>query len=329
MSQFVASFAAPSTSGPLLCIGELPAASRALLDNAFELVSPAQLKDAPALHGAIRGIVTRSIYPVPHALIDTLPALQIISICGVGYDGVDLEHAAGRGIVVTNTPEVLNAAVAELAVGLLLSALRRLPQADRFTRAGQWAQQPFPLGTSLAGKRVGIVGLGRIGREIVRCLQPFGVTCEYHGPRNYRNAMRYHASPVELAAATDILIVCCPGNASTRHLIDARVLDALGPQGTLVNVARGSVVDEAALVDALRSGRLGAAALDVYAAEPLDPTSALTEFDNVILTPHIASATQETRLRMAELTRDNLRSFFASGRALTPVMSTSGIASTT
>jgi lactate dehydrogenase-like 2-hydroxyacid dehydrogenase len=305
--------------GPVLCIGEFPEASRALLQAAFELVTPAQLDATPALRDDVRAIVTRSVYAVPRALLETLPALRIVAFRGVGYDGIDQHDAAARGLVVTHTPDVLNAAVAELALGLTLCALRRLPQADRFVREGRWTAGMFALATSLAGKRAGIVGHGRIGREIVRRLQAFDVNCAYHGPRDQRNGLPYFANVVELAADSDVLIVCCPGNTATRHMIGKAVLDALGPQGTLVNVARGSVVDETALVAALRDARLGAAALDVYATEPLDTASPLLSFDNVVLTPHIASATHETRLKMAELTRDNVLRFFSAGHALTPV----------
>jgi lactate dehydrogenase-like 2-hydroxyacid dehydrogenase len=307
------------THGPVLCIGEFPATSQALLEAAFELVTPAQLDATPALRHEVQAIVTRSLYTIPATLLDTLPALRIVAFCGVGYDGIDLQDAAGRGLVVTHTPDVLNAAVAELALGLTLCALRNLTQADRFVREGRWTERMFPLATSLAGKRVGIVGHGRIGREIVRRLQAFDVSCAYHGPRDQRNGLPYFANLVELAAESDVLIVCCPGNAATRHMIGAAVLDALGPEGTLVNVARGSVVDQSALVAALRDARLGAAALDVYATEPLEAASPLLAFDNVVLTPHIASATHETRLKMAELTRDNVLRFFSTGLALTPV----------
>ncbi|HEY1611586.1 MAG TPA: 2-hydroxyacid dehydrogenase [Paraburkholderia sp.] len=308
-----------SSTGPVLCIGDFPAAPYALLADTFELVSRADLGANPALAARVRAIVLRSAFVVPTALLDMLPALEIVAFCGVGYDGIDLANATARGIVVTNTPGVLDAAVAELTIGLVLSALRRLPQADRFTRDGRWRDGAFPLATSLAGKRAGIVGLGRIGHAIVRRLVPFEVECAYQGPRDQHNAIRYYADVVELARDVDLLIVCCPANAQTKHLIDARVLDALGPHGTLVNVARGSVVDEAALVAALRDGRIGAAALDVYANEPLDAASPLVGFDNVVLTPHIASATHETRMRMIELTRDNLQCLFSTGRAITPV----------
>jgi len=305
--------------GPVLYLGDFPAAPQALFADAFKLITPADLDASPSLREQVRAIVLRSAFKVPAALLDSLPALEIVAFCGVGYDGIDLADAAARGLVVTNTPEVLNAAVAELAIGLTLCALRRLPQADRFTRAGRWQDGMFPLATSLAGKRAGIVGLGRIGREIARRLAAFDVTCAYHGPRDQHNELRYFADVVELARDSDLLVLCCPGNAQTHHLIDARVLDALGPRGTLVNVARGSVVDQAALVDALRDGRIGAAALDVYTHEPLERDSPLFAFDNVVLTPHIASATHETRMRMAELTRDNVLRHFSTGHAITPV----------
>jgi lactate dehydrogenase-like 2-hydroxyacid dehydrogenase len=255
---------------------------------------------------------------VPADLVARLPALEIIATNGVGYDLIPLALAQERGIVVTNTPDVLNAAVAELCVGTLLALLRHLPQADRFVRAGRWASAQFPLGVSLAGKHVGIVGMGRIGKEIARRLDTFGVTLAYHGRADQGLAWRYEADLVTLARDVDILIVMAPGGAATRHLIDAPVLAALGPQGYLVNVARGSLVDEAALIAALDAGGIAGAALDVFDNEPAIDAR-LFAFDNVLLTPHLGSATRETRAAMAQLMLDNLRSWFRSGRAVTAV----------
>jgi lactate dehydrogenase-like 2-hydroxyacid dehydrogenase len=302
----------------LLQIGAFAPCVQAELDRDFRCHSLADLEREPALAGAIRGIVTRSNQLVPAGVVERLPELSIIATCGVGYDLIPLELAARRGIVVTNTPDVLNAAVAELCIGTLLALLRRLPQADRFVRAGAWAKGAFPLAVSLAGKRVGIVGLGRIGKDIARRLEPFGVTIAYHGRTDQRLAWRHEPSLAALAAGSDILIVVAPGGAATERMIDAGVLEALGPQGYLVNVARGSLVDQPALIDALRRGAIAGAALDVFDDEP-DIDARLFELDNVLLTPHIGSATNETRQAMAQLTLDNLRAFFRDRTVLTPV----------
>lgn len=306
----------------LLQIGSFPPDVQARLDAEFTCLQVEDLERELARDAAcaarLRGIVTRSNQHVPAELVERLPNLEIIATNGVGYDLIPLALAARRGIVVANTPDVLNAAVAELCVGSLLGLLRRLPQADRFVREGRWREAQFPLSTSLAGKRVGIVGLGRIGKEIARRLEPFGVRLAYHGRSDQKLDWRYEPQLVALAQDADVLVVVAPGGSATARLIDARVLDALGPQGILVNVARGSLVDQAALIEALQDGRLGGAALDVFDEEPhVDPR--LFELDNVLLTPHIGSATVETRAAMAQLMLDNLRSWFGSGRALTPV----------
>jgi len=303
----------------LLQIGAFPAEVQAQIDAEFRCVSVADLEREPALAAGIRGVVTRSNLEVPAALVERLPGLEIIATNGVGYDLIPLGLAARRGIVVTNTPDVLNAAVAELCVGTLLSLLRRLPQADRFVREGRWAGAAFPLSTSLAGKHVGIVGLGRIGKDIARRLEPFGVALAYHGRSDQNLAWRYEPDLAALARDVDILIVVAPGGPETAHLVDARVLAALGPNGFLVNVARGSVVDQFALLEALEQGAIAGAALDVFDGEPdIDPR--FFTLDNVMLTPHLGSATRETRAAMAQLMLDNLRAWFRSGRALTPVV---------
>jgi len=303
----------------LLQIGAFPPEVQAQIDAEFRCVSVADLEQDPALAREVRGIVTRSNQDVPAALVERLPGLEIIATNGVGYDLIPLGLAAQRNIVVTNTPDVLNAAVAELCVGTLLALLRRLPQADRFVREGRWANAAFPLSTSLASKHVGIVGLGRIGKDIARRLEPFGVVLAYHGRSDQHLAWRYEPDLATLARDVDVLIVVAPGGAETAHLIDAHVLAALGPDGYLVNVARGSLVDQAALLAALEQGTIAGAALDVFDQEPdIDPR--FFTLDNVMLTPHLGSATRETRAAMAQLMLDNLRSWFRSGRALTPVV---------
>jgi lactate dehydrogenase-like 2-hydroxyacid dehydrogenase len=302
----------------VLRIGDFPPEVQARLDAEFDCVSIDDLERDATLADGIRAIVTRSNLVVPEDVVARLPALGIIATCGVGYDLIPRALAARRGIVVANTPDVLNAAVAELCIGALLALLRRLPQADRHVRAGEWKSANFPLATSLAGKHVGIVGMGRIGKEIARRLETFGVALAYHGRTDQKLAWRYEANLAALARDADILVVVAPGGAATKHLVDARVLEALGPGGYLVNVARGSLVDEEALLAALEQGAIAGAALDVFDNEPdIDPR--FFALDNVLLTPHLGSATHETRAAMAQLMLDNVRAYFRSGRALTPV----------
>lgn len=302
----------------LLQIGSFPAEVQSQIDAEFDRIGVEELERDPARAGDIRAIVTRSNLEVPASLVERLPKLEIIATNGVGYDLIPLELAARRGIVVSNTPDVLNAAVAELCIGALLSLLRKLPQADRYVREGRWLDANFPLSTSLAGKHVGIVGLGRIGKDIAHRLELFGVALAYHGRTDQRLAWRFEADLAALARDVDILIVAAPGGRETARMIDARVLDALGPRGWLVNVARGSVVDEEALLAALGEKRIAGAALDVFDGEP-DIDKRFFGLENVLLMPHIGSATHETRAAMAQLMLDNLRSYFRSGRVLTPV----------
>jgi len=302
----------------LLQIGSFPPEVQSQIDAGFSRIDLADFERDPSRAGAIRAIVTRSNLEVPASLVERLPNLEIIATNGVGYDLIPLALAASRGIVVTNTPDVLNAAVAELCIGSLLSLLRQLPQADRYVREGRWPGANFPLTASLAGKQVGIVGLGRIGKDIARRLEPFGVTLAYHGRSDQQLAWRFEPELVALARDADILVVAAPGGRETAHMISAPVLDALGPQGYLVNVARGSLVDEAALLAALQEKRIAGAALDVFDNEP-DIDKRFFGLENVLLTPHIASATRETRAAMAQLMLDNLQGWFGRGRVLTPV----------
>jgi hydroxypyruvate reductase len=267
----------------------------------------------------LRAIAGSGESKVPAELIARLPALEIISIMGVGYDGVDVAAAKARGVVVTHTPDVLNDEVADTTLGLMLSAARQLPEADRFVRRGDWLKGTMPLARRMSGARLGLVGMGRIGKAIARRAQAFGMRIAYHA-RSAKPELPYAyvADLVALAAASDFLVVITPGGAGTRHLINARVIDALGPKGILVNVARGSVVDQAALVDALVSGRLGGAALDVFEDEPQVP-KALIDLPHVVLAPHIGSATHETRQAMADLALANLAAHFAGQPLPTPV----------
>jgi lactate dehydrogenase-like 2-hydroxyacid dehydrogenase len=271
----------------------------------------------------IRGVATSTLYGRLEAtLLDRLPNAEIVSSFGVGYDNVDAVEAAKRGIVVTNTPGVLDDEVADLTIGLLLATLRKIPQADRYLREGRWPQAPFPLSPTLRERKVGIVGLGRIGKAIARRLQGFGVSIAYHGRTQQDDvAFTYHPSLVGLAEASDVLIVITPGGASTRHLINAEVLKALGPNGVLINVARGSVVDEQALIEALQQGTILSAGLDVYEDEPRVP-QALIDLEHVVLLPHIASGSIHTRNAMGKLVADNLISWFDGRGPLTPVPET-------
>ncbi len=302
----------------ILQVAEFPALMQALIDERYDCWREPDLEREPDRAAQVRGILTRGNYAVPTALIERLPGLRIVANCGVGYDLIPVDFARARGIVVTNTPEVLNAAVAEQCLGLLLSLLRQISVADRYVRDGHWARSAYPLTTSLAGKRVGIVGLGRIGREIADRLMPFNVEIGYFGRRPQALPWRFESDLRALAEWADILILTLPGGASTARLVNAPVLQALGANGYLVNIARGSVVDEPALLDALMQRRIAGAALDVFDSEPdIDPRFAA--LDNVVLAPHAGSATRETRLAMTRLTLDNLEQFFRTGEALTPV----------
>ena len=253
------------------------------------------------------------------AEMDALPDLRAVANFGVGYDNVDVAEATRRGIAVSNTPDVLTDAVADLSVALVIDVMRQVTAADRFLRRGEWAEgRQFPLTRDVRGATVGILGLGRIGRAVAGRLQVFGAEIAYHSRSPKDVPWAYHPSPVALAAASDVLVVLTPGGAGTEHLVDAAVLDALGPEGYLVNVARGSVVDEEALVAALEGGRLAGAGLDVFADEPRVP-AALLERDDVVLLPHIGSATEQTREAMARLVLDNVAAYLERGELVTPV----------
>ncbi len=274
------------------------------------------LRDA----AAVRGIATDGAYGADAALMGALPNLEIVANYGVGVDAIDLEHAASRDIVVTNTPGVLNDEVANLAIGLLLASSREIVNGDRYVREGKWLQGEMHLTHGLRGKTVGILGLGGIGREIARKLSVFGCDIVYHGRREQpQQPYRYYPELRAMAGDCDHLIVICPATAETHNIVNREVLDALGPAGTLINVARGAVVDEPALVAALGEGRLGAAALDVFADEPNVP-AALLEMSNVVLQPHVASATVETRQAMGDLVIKNLALHFAGEPVATPVV---------
>ncbi|KAA0911609.1 2-hydroxyacid dehydrogenase [Pusillimonas sp. ANT_WB101] len=302
----------------LLQIGSFPDFVQDKIDAEFVRHDWESLQASPALLPKVRGIITRSNYLVPADTIHSLSNLGVIATCGVGYDLIPLQLAKEKGIVVANTPNVLNSAVAELAVGLTLAMLRQLPQAHNFAKTSQWPQSNFSLGTNLSGKTVGIIGLGRIGREIARRFEAFDVSLAYFGRTRQNVDLRFEPQLLKLAETSDILIIAAPGGPETAKMINADVLNALGPNGYLVNIARGSLVDEDALAEALREGVIAGAALDVFNNEPhINPQ--LLNLDRLILAPHIGSATHETRLAMAELTLQNLRQFYRDGSVLTPV----------
>ena len=251
--------------------------------------------------------------------LDRLPAVRIVASFGVGYDRIDANAAAERGVVVTNTPGVLDDEVADTALGLLLMTVRELPQAERYLRDGKWQDGPYPLTrATMHGRRMGILGLGRIGQAIADRVTPFGISVAYHNRRRKDVGYRYYPSLVEMARDVDTLMIVIPGGDSTRHLVDAEVLEALGPDGILINVSRGSVVDEQALVDALRTNTILSAGLDVFEHEPKVHPDLLT-LPNAVLLPHVGSATMPTRTAMGNLVVDNLRNWLAHGTPLTPV----------
>ncbi len=269
--------------------------------------------------GKVRGIATTGFHGATAELMDALPKTEIISCFGVGVDAIDLKAAAARKIIVTNTPEVLNDDVADLALALMLMASRRLGVGDRFVRDGKWLKGAQPLASKVSGKRLGILGLGRIGQAIAKRAEAFDMPIAYHNRKRVDGVQyRYYGDLAELAKESDFLVVICPGGAATRHIVNEKVMRALGPQGVLVNVARGSVVDESALVKCLQDGSLGSAGLDVFEDEPRVP-EALLAMEQVVLAPHVGSATHETRNAMGRLTVDNLLAHFAGKPVLTPV----------
>ena len=264
-------------------------------------------------------VVTSARFGCSANLIQRLPKLRAICSFGVGYDSIDVDAARARGIPVSNTPDVLTDCVADLAFGLLIDCARELSRAGRFLRAGSWGKQQLPLGRSVSGKHLGIVGLGRIGAAIARRSSGFEMQVRYHNRRPVPGcSFVFEASLHELAQWSDFLVLACPGGEATRHLVDRSVLNALGPRGVLINVSRGSVIDEPALVAALQEGRLGAAGLDVYADEPRVP-AALLDLPNVVLLPHIGSATEETRQAMEALLSANIQAFIDREELVTAV----------
>lgn len=302
------------------------------VDKAFrmvriERVDPALLTQE--IRREVRGIATSGfLEPIGPAFIDALPQLEIISAFGVGYDSIDARYAGTKDIVVCNTPDVLTEEVADTAVGLLINTVRELPRAEAWLREGRWQREGNYRLTSatLRGRKAGIFGLGRIGLAIARRLEAFGLSIAYHNRRPVEGvAYPYHSTLLELAAAVDTLICVVPGGAGTLNAVDAAVLSALGADGVLINIGRGTTVDHEALVRALKDGTIRAAGLDVFPDEPNVPAG-LTDLPNAVLLPHVASGSVHTRNAMADLVADNLISWFSSGKALTPVAETAAVA---
>lgn len=308
---------------PLLIANNFHPETIAVLDQEYDTHKLWQLESPQEQHALIEklapscvAVATASWATDP--LIYELPKLKLISCFGVGVDGIDFGITKARGIQVSNTPSVLNDAVADLAMGLVLTTSRNLVNADAHARKGDWELAPFPFGRSLTGKTLGIIGLGAIGEEIALRALAFRMKIAYHNRSRKDLPFPYYDSIAKLAAASDILLCMLPGGSATDKIIDSSIFDALGPDGIFINVGRGSCVDEDALIAALSSGQIAAAGLDVYAKEPHVP-EALTQLPNAVLFPHIGSATIETRRAMGQLVVDNLGAFFAYEDLLSPI----------
>jgi lactate dehydrogenase-like 2-hydroxyacid dehydrogenase len=296
------------------------------LEQHFTVHRPSEAADQESffreIGPGIRGVATGSHANVDAGYMDRLPRLEIIANYGVGYDTVDAAEAGRRGIVVTNTPDVLTEEVADLAIGLMLATIRQLPQADRYLREGKWLARPFPLTATLRGRTVGILGLGRIGKSIAKRLEAFGLEIAYHGRSPQADVpYRYYPTLAGMAHDVHILMVVAPGGPETKHIVNAEVLEALGPEGVVVNVGRGSVVNERALIDALKARTILTAGLDVFEDEPRVPQE-LIALDHVVLLPHVGSGSVHTRNAMGQLVVDNLVSWFSGKGPLTPVSET-------
>jgi hydroxypyruvate reductase len=253
------------------------------------------------------------------ALMARLPRLKMLANFGVGTDAIDLGAAKARGIAVSNTPDVLTEDVADLAIALLLAAVRRVPAGDRYVRASKWLEKPMMLTDSVQGKTLGVIGMGRIGKAIARRAEAFNLKIAYQGPNRKADlAWPYFPTVAAMAKECDFLVAACPGGEATRRIIDRAAIDALGPTGVIVNIARGAVIDEPELIAALQEGRLGGAGLDVFVDEPRVP-EAFFAMENVVLQPHVGSATFPTREAMGQLVIDNLALFFAGKPLKTPV----------
>ncbi|MBI1215331.1 MAG: 2-hydroxyacid dehydrogenase [Alphaproteobacteria bacterium] len=308
----------------VLMMGPIPNAPIEALEKEYKVHKLWQAADPEAMLADLRnnvtGVISTAWFGASAKLIRALPHLEIISHFGVGYDNVDVKTAKEQGVIVTNTPGVLTDDTADMGIALTLAVLRRIVEGDIYVRSGQWGRKgPMPLGRSLRGRKMGIVGMGRIGQAIAQRAQAFGIEVGYHGPREKKDLpQRYYPQLHAMAEDVDILMVACLYSEQTHHLVNGKILNALGQHGVLVNIARGRIVDESALVDALEGGVIAGAGLDVFEREP-DVPSALCRLDNVVMQPHQGSATQETRFAMAQLVVDNLRLYFEKAEVLTPV----------
>jgi lactate dehydrogenase-like 2-hydroxyacid dehydrogenase len=307
----------------ILLMGEYSPADMEALARDYVVHRYWEAADKPALlssvGGEVRALATRGDLGVKGDVISALPNLEIVVCFGVGTDAIDFSATRARGIPVTNTPDVLNDDVADLALALMLSIARKIPQADQFTRSGAWADGNYPLLTKMSGKRLGLLGMGRIGQAIARRASGFDMSIGYHA-RHKRDDVdhKYFSSAVDLAKESDFLVAIVPGGAATQHLVNADLLAALGPSGFFINVARGSVADEDALLAALEAKQIAGAGLDVYWNEPkINPR--FFALENVVLHPHGGSGTVETRRAIGQLVRDNLAAHFAGKPLLTPV----------
>lgn len=310
----------------LLLTGKMVPVIEESVDKHFTVhrLADAKNRDASLTEASprIRAIATGGQFPVTAAIMEKMPRLEIVSNFGVGYDSVDAKWAGEHGIVVTNTPDVLNDEVADTTVALLLNTLRELPEAEKYLRAGKWRERAYPLTNTLRDRTIGIVGMGRIGKVIAKRLGGFDRPIVYHSRKPAADvSYRHYPDLVAMAKDVDVLIAIVPGGPATRNMINAEVLKALGPNGVLINVARGSVVDEPALIEALKNKTILAAGLDVFAEEPKVP-QALIEMSNVVLLPHVASATHWTRRAMGQLVLDNLTAWAAGKNPVTPVVET-------
>ncbi|MGB9095381.1 2-hydroxyacid dehydrogenase [Erwinia sp.] len=305
----------------VLKLAGLPAPLLSALQEVYEVVEYSTLSDSDFQQraGEFDVVLTNGEGVVTRDQIASLPALKLIAVFGVGYDGVDVQAALEHQVRVTHTPDVLTEDVADLAIGLMLATSRQIPAAQAFIQQGKWSQGSYPWTRKVSGASLGIVGMGRIGLAAAQRAQAFDMSIAYCNRSPVKDvAYRYQPDLVALAKECDFLVVCAPGTASNRHLINREVMDALGSEGILINVGRGSVVDEQALIAALDAGTLGGAGLDVFSEEPQVPT-ALHNRPNVVLTPHMASATWATRKAMSQLVLDNVSAFFNGSPLVSPV----------
>lgn len=308
---------------PIIAVGRYPDIDKDAMRDAFEAHFAADMDALDALPATVREaarvVALKGRGPLDAAVMDRLPSLGLIANYGVGYDAIDIDAAKARGIRVSNTPDVLNDDVADMAILLWLAEARGVVEADRFVREGRWRERGFGLRRSVTGRRAGILGLGRIGRAIAERLQPFGIEIHYFSRSEKQSpGWTYHADPLSLASAVDDLFVAVVGGTTTLNMVDAAVLRALGPDGALINISRGSVIDEEALIAALGEGTIRGAGLDVFRDEPdIDPR--FFDLPNVVLQPHIATSTVETRTAMGALQRRNIAAFLAGEALPTPV----------